>query len=57
MNQGAWYQIRYRLQDSLKKQHELIYAGRAHAASPAVGYYQVHVEQQRALVASALGIN
>ncbi len=57
MNQGAWYQIRYRLQDSLESQHELSYAGRHHAASPAVGYYKVHVEQQQALVASALGLD
>ncbi|MEM7280517.1 MAG: 2-oxoglutarate dehydrogenase E1 component [Pseudomonadota bacterium] len=56
MNQGAWYQIRYRLQDSLEDHHVLSYAGRDHAASPAVGYYQVHVEQQHALVSAALGL-
>ena len=57
MNQGAWYQIRYRLQDSLSEQHVLTYAGRDHAASPAVGYYKVHVEQQQGLVAAALGLD
>ncbi|NNF51449.1 MAG: 2-oxoglutarate dehydrogenase E1 component [Gammaproteobacteria bacterium] len=55
-NQGAWYQIRHRLQEPLQNNHELIYAGRDHAASPAVGYYQVHVEQQAKLVADALGL-
>ncbi len=55
-NQGAWYQIRHRLQEPLGDKHRLVYAGRDHAASPAVGYYQVHVEQQTALVHAALGV-
>ncbi len=53
-NQGAWYQIRHRLQEALGRKHNLHYAGRDHAASPAVGYYQVHVDQQTALVRDAL---
>ncbi|MGH8034494.1 MAG: hypothetical protein ACREO9_04655, partial [Lysobacterales bacterium] len=53
-NQGAWYQIRHRVQDLAASNLELEYAGRPWSASPAVGYYSVHVEQQNALVTQAL---
>lgn len=53
-NQGAWYQIRHRLQESLSKDHQLLYAGRAPAAAPATGIAQMHQEQQQALVDAAL---
>jgi 2-oxoglutarate dehydrogenase E1 component len=53
-NQGAWYQIRHHLQACINDQHELRYAGRPHSASPAVGYYTVHVEEQRRLVREAV---
>ena len=53
-NQGAWYQIQHRLQDRLPARAVLLYAGRAGSAAPAVGIYQVHLEQQRALVSAAL---
>jgi 2-oxoglutarate dehydrogenase E1 component len=53
-NQGAWYQIRHRLQEPLADDQELYYAGRMGAAAPAVGYYQVHVAQQEGLVDAAL---
>ena len=56
-NQGAWYEIRHRLQDPLKARHTLIYAGRAASASPAAGYAQLHQQQQHALVQDALGKN
>ena len=36
-NQGAWYQIRHRLQDSLNGKQELLYSGRRPAAAPATG--------------------
>jgi len=55
-NQGAWYQIRHRLQEPLAAGQELFYAGRAAAAAPAPGVFQVHVYQQQALVEAALGI-
>jgi len=32
----------------------LKYVGRPHSASPAVGYYAVHVEEQKALVNEAI---
>lgn len=53
-NQGAWYQIRHRLQESLSDQHQLFYAGRPHAAAPASGIHALHVRQQQALVSAAL---
>ncbi|MBL8269432.1 2-oxoglutarate dehydrogenase E1 component [Steroidobacter sp.] len=53
-NQGAWYQIRHRLQESLTKDHHLLYAGRAPAAAPATGIAHMHQEQQQALVDAAL---
>jgi 2-oxoglutarate dehydrogenase E1 component len=53
-NQGAWYQIRHRLQEPLFDRHRLLYAGRKGAAAPAVGYYQLHVQQQESLVTAAL---
>ena len=54
-NQGAWYQIRHRLQEGLKPKHVLRYAGRAPSASTAAGYMQLHVQQQQALIQDALG--
>jgi 2-oxoglutarate dehydrogenase E1 component len=54
-NQGAWYQIRHRLQEPLSERQKLLYAGRKGAAAPAAGYYQLHAQQQQALVEAALG--
>ncbi|MEE9570326.1 MAG: hypothetical protein V3W02_01375, partial [Gammaproteobacteria bacterium] len=56
-NQGAWYQIRHRLQEALEQKHRLRYAGRPGAAAPASGIHALHVRQQRALVATALGVD
>jgi 2-oxoglutarate dehydrogenase E1 component len=53
-NQGAWYQIRHRLQEPLSDRHQLFYAGRPGAAAPASGYHALHVRQQQALVSAAL---
>jgi 2-oxoglutarate dehydrogenase E1 component len=53
-NQGAWYQIRHRLQEPLAKTHELFYARRPGAAAPASGIHALHVRQQQALVSAAL---
>ena len=55
-NQGAWYQIRHRLQEPLTDAHALYYAGRAGAAAPASGIYQMHQQQQVSLVDAALGV-
>jgi len=56
-NQGAWYQIRHRLQEPLKDHQQLYYAGRAGAAAPASGIFKIHLQQQQALVEAALDID
>ena len=53
-NQGAWYQIRHRLQAPLDEKRTLQYAGRESAAAPATGIHAIHQREQEALVASAL---
>ncbi len=53
-NQGAWYQVRHRLNEPLSREHRLLYAGRAPAAAPATGIAQMHMEQQKQLVDAAL---
>ncbi len=55
-NQGAWYQIRHRLQEPLGTERRLYYSGRTGSAAPASGYYRIHNEQQAGLVAAALGL-
>ena len=56
-NQGAWYQIRHRLQEPLRDHQQLYYAGRPASAAPASGIFKVHLQQQQALVESALDID
>ena len=56
LNQGAWYQIKHRLQEPLGKHQQIYYAGRPGAAAPASGIFKVHIQQQQALVDAALGI-
>ncbi|PKM12154.1 MAG: 2-oxoglutarate dehydrogenase E1 component [Gammaproteobacteria bacterium HGW-Gammaproteobacteria-3] len=53
-NQGAWYQIRHHFVDTLATQINLQYAGRPPSAAPAVGNFKKHLEQQQAVVKSAL---
>jgi 2-oxoglutarate dehydrogenase E1 component len=55
-NQGAWHRIQHYLQRHLRPDQQLSYAGRASSASPAVGYLQLHNEQQKALVEAALSL-
>ena len=52
-NQGAWYQIRHRLQGPLGRR-ELLYAGRAPAAAPATGLPKIHEVEQQSLIEAAL---
>ncbi len=54
-NQGAWFSSNHHFENAMGSNQTLAYAGRAAAASPAVGYPKLHHEQQRALVAQALG--
>jgi 2-oxoglutarate dehydrogenase E1 component len=51
-NQGAWYQIRHRLQEFVRR--PVLYAGRAPAAAPATGIPKIHEREQQALVSAAL---
>jgi 2-oxoglutarate dehydrogenase E1 component len=56
-NQGAWYQIKHRLQEPLADHQQLYYAGRQGAAAPASGIFKIHLQQQQALVEAALDIS
>jgi 2-oxoglutarate dehydrogenase E1 component len=53
-NQGAWYQIRHRLQEALGGRRQVLYAGRAPAAAPATGISKIHEAEQTALIHAAL---
>jgi 2-oxoglutarate dehydrogenase E1 component len=54
-NQGPWFYTQHHLLESMVDGQKLGYAGRAPSASPAVGYYAKHVEQQKALLDTAFG--
>ena len=57
-NQGTWFfMLSRRHLAGMVGDRTLTYAGREYSASPAAGYLNVHVEQQRQLVADALGLN
>ncbi|HEX5129802.1 MAG TPA: 2-oxoglutarate dehydrogenase E1 component, partial [Usitatibacter sp.] len=53
-NQGAWHRIQHYLHRHMRPDQTLSYAGRASSSAPAVGYAQLHAEQQKALVDAAL---
>ncbi|MCY4313389.1 MAG: 2-oxoglutarate dehydrogenase E1 component, partial [Gammaproteobacteria bacterium] len=55
-NQGSWYQIYYSLTRLLKQKQRLKYVGRDESASPAVGYYQLHIQQQQDIVNRVLSL-
>jgi 2-oxoglutarate dehydrogenase E1 component len=52
-NQGAWFQIQHNMFEGLAEGQKLAYAGRPASASPAVGYYDKHYAQQKALIETA----
>jgi 2-oxoglutarate dehydrogenase E1 component len=52
-NQGAWYQIRHRLQE-LAGNKPVYYAGRAPASAPATGLAKLHETEQQRVVQAAL---
>jgi 2-oxoglutarate dehydrogenase E1 component len=56
-NQGAWYQIRHRLQELVVGRRPVLYAGRGPAAAPATGIGKIHELEQHTLVAAALHSN
>jgi 2-oxoglutarate dehydrogenase E1 component len=53
-NQGAWYQIKHRLQAYLGKGHQMLYATRKGSATTAVGYLKVHQKEQETVVRDGL---
>jgi len=55
-NQGAWYNIKHRLERVVGENNGLRYAGRPASPSPAVGYHSRHIKQQRRLVADSLDL-
>ncbi|KZE31796.1 2-oxoglutarate dehydrogenase E1 component [Crenobacter luteus] len=55
-NQGAWYQIRHRLEGLLGAKQTLLFSGRPSSASPAVGYMSKHVAQLKAFVEEAMNL-
>ena len=60
MNQGAWYCSQHHMRRSLGEHNNrslnLRYAGRDASAAPACGYMSTHAQEQKQLVADALGI-
>ena len=52
-NQGAWFFVQHYINENMLDGQKLGYSGRAASASPAVGYSQLHQEQQKALVDGA----
>lgn len=55
-NQGAWRYVMKRLLDSMSPKQTISYATRPPSASPAVGYLQKHLEQQKAVIDDALNL-
>jgi 2-oxoglutarate dehydrogenase E1 component len=53
-NQGAWFQIRHRLQEIAGEKRPVYYAGRAPASAPATGVAKQHEFEQQRLVQTAL---
>jgi len=53
-NQGYWFWVEPRIKQFLGDKGKLRYVGRPSSASPAVGYYSIHVQQQKQLVNEAL---
>ncbi|GAA5785499.1 2-oxoglutarate dehydrogenase subunit E1 [Chitiniphilus shinanonensis] len=53
-NQGAWHQIRHRLEGVTSPKQTLKYAGRQSSASPAVGYMSKHTAQLKAFLDEAM---
>ncbi|WP_439682844.1 2-oxoglutarate dehydrogenase E1 component [Cupriavidus oxalaticus] len=52
-NQGAWFFVQHYIMENMTDGQKLGYAGRPASASPAVGYYAKHNEQQKALLEAA----
>ncbi len=55
-NQGAWYRSKHNLLANLRDGQTLYYTGRPSMASPATGYFLVHLEEQKTLVKEAISM-
>jgi 2-oxoglutarate dehydrogenase E1 component len=55
-NQGAWFASQHHMLSAMKQPELLQYVGRPFSAAPAAGYTWLHLKQQHALVAQALGL-
>lgn len=55
-NQGAWFPSYHHFFACTQDHHQLLYAGRAASAAPAVGYISEHNKQQKQLVDDALSL-
>jgi len=53
-NQGAWYQSKHHFIDNFDKDIPVSYAGRVASAAPAVGNFKTHLNEQKAVVHTAL---
>lgn len=49
-NMGAWHRLRHHFERAALPNQRVAYAGRMASASPAVGSYRKHMEQQRAVI-------
>ena len=54
-NQGAWLQMQRPVFECMKVGQNLSYSSRPSSASPAVGYFKKHLQQQKDLVEAAFG--
>jgi 2-oxoglutarate dehydrogenase E1 component len=52
-NQGPWFQIQHNIFETMESGQRLAYAGRPASASPAVGYADKHIAQQKELLDTA----
>ncbi len=52
-NQGAWHRVQHYLLRQMRADQVLSYALRPSSSSPAAGYFALHQEQQKALLAAA----
>jgi len=57
LNQGAWQFMQSKLMQMVKPQQKLTVVARPEAASPAVGYYQKHIDQLHELLDSAFAVD
>ena len=58
-NQGAWFQIKHRLENALEESHldiDIGYVGRISSAAPACGYMSVHLDEQKRFISEALSV-